>query len=40
MTAQVNLGFSHRFMYDPDRRRCGCVPVPGLGALKESIVKG
>lgn len=39
MSSQGNAGFSHRFMYDPDRRCCSCVPVPSLSALRESIVE-
>ena len=39
MVAQGNLGFSHRFSYDPESGRCGCLPVPGIDALKSSIVE-
>jgi SAM-dependent methyltransferase len=39
MSRQGNLGFSCRFMYDPDRDVCLSVPVPSLLALRESIVE-
>jgi hypothetical protein len=35
---QGNFGFSHRFMYDPDRRVCTSVPVHGPTALRDGIV--
>lgn len=36
---QGNLGFSCRFMYDPERDACLSVPVPSLRALREGIVE-
>jgi SAM-dependent methyltransferase len=38
MNEQGNRGFSHRFRYDRERDHCGSIPVPTLGALRESIV--
>jgi SAM-dependent methyltransferase len=38
LSRQGNLGFSCRFMYDPERDVCLSVPVPSLRALRESIV--
>jgi hypothetical protein len=38
MARQGNLGFSHRFMYVQERDLCGSLPVPGLHALRDSIV--
>jgi SAM-dependent methyltransferase len=35
---QGNFGFSHRFMYDPDRHVCTSVPVHGPTALRDGIV--
>jgi hypothetical protein len=35
---QGNFGFSHRFMYDPDRQVCTSVPVHGPTALRDGIV--
>jgi SAM-dependent methyltransferase len=39
MSAQGNLGFSHRFMYNPGAGVCTSIPVPSLGALRESIIE-
>lgn len=36
---QGNFGFSHRFMYDPDRQVCTSVPVHGPAALRDGIVE-
>jgi SAM-dependent methyltransferase len=33
MSRQGLPGVSYRFMYDPDRDRCGSVPISGLGDL-------
>jgi SAM-dependent methyltransferase len=38
MVRQGNLGFSHRFMYQPHRDRCGSIPVQSLGTLRSGIV--
>jgi SAM-dependent methyltransferase len=38
MVRQGNLGFSHRFMYQPHRDRCGSIPVQGLGSLRSGIL--
>jgi SAM-dependent methyltransferase len=38
MVRQGNLGFSHRFMYQPHRDRCGSIPVQGLYALRSGII--
>jgi SAM-dependent methyltransferase len=39
MSRQGNRGLSCRFSYDPDRDACLSLPVPSLGALRESIVE-
>jgi hypothetical protein len=38
MERQGNRGFSYRLMYNPGNDRCTPVPIPSLGALRESIV--
>jgi len=38
MERQGNGGFSHRLMYNPGNDRCTAIPVPSLGAFRESIV--
>jgi SAM-dependent methyltransferase len=38
MDRQGNGGFSYRLMYNPGNDRCTPIPVPSLGALRESIV--
>ena len=38
MHRQGNMGFSHRFMFDPDRRVCTSIPVHGPHALRGGIV--
>jgi SAM-dependent methyltransferase len=38
MHRQGNPGFSHRFMFDPDRRVCTSVPVHSPWALRDGIV--
>ena len=35
---QGNFGFSHRFMFDPDRNVCLSVPVPSARALRDGIL--
>lgn len=40
MEKQGNRGISYRCMYHPEKDVCMPVPVPGLGALRESIVEG
>jgi SAM-dependent methyltransferase len=40
MEKQGNRGISYRCMYHPEKDVCMPVPVPSLGALKESIVQG
>jgi SAM-dependent methyltransferase len=39
MAEQGNLGCSLRFMYDPERDRCGSLPIPNLTAFRASIVE-
>jgi SAM-dependent methyltransferase len=39
MHRQGNLGFSHRFMYDPDRQVCTSIPVHSPWALRDGIVE-
>jgi hypothetical protein len=39
MARQGNLGFSHRFMYQPQRDRCGSIPVQGLQTLRSGILE-
>jgi SAM-dependent methyltransferase len=39
MARQGNLGFSHRFMYLPDRDRSGSIPVQDLNTLRSGIVE-
>lgn len=38
MEKQGNAGFSYRLMFNPRNQRCMPLPVPSLGALRESIV--
>jgi SAM-dependent methyltransferase len=40
MEKQGNRGISYRCMYHPEKDVCLPVPVPSLGALRESIVEG
>jgi SAM-dependent methyltransferase len=40
MEKQGNWGISYRCMYHPEKDVCMPVPVPSLGALRESIVEG
>jgi SAM-dependent methyltransferase len=40
MVRQGNIGFSHRFMYQPHRDRCGSIPVQGLDTLPSGIIEG
>ena len=40
MEKQGNRGISYRCMYHPEKEVCMPVPVPSLGALRESIVEG
>jgi SAM-dependent methyltransferase len=38
MERQGNRGFSYRLMYNPGNDRCTPMPIPSLGAFRESIV--
>jgi SAM-dependent methyltransferase len=40
MERQGNRGFSYRLMYNPGNDRCTPLPIPSLGAFRESIVTG
>ncbi len=39
MQKQGNCGMSYRLMYNPSRDRCMPMPVPSLGAFRESIME-